>query len=389
MRGHWLWLGLLVAGCTGNIGDPPTAEVATDAPAVEPTGETEPTVLSPADASIYLSAIAPPLVGRVLDAEERALVEEEGGDAIPLVLAGWTTDERFPEAGRALIEKKLSVSGMRDGIDFRLPGNLAAHLVRSDGAWTGLLTSELCYGEDGEETPCDSGAPYNAGVLTTRGYLVSRASRFNLTRASTLLKAFACQNYPQAATLQPPIDKSRLIPMFQANTQDEQTVPEAANGFGNGAGCYTCHGQFSLHAQLFVRFDEEGIWQMDATGEQDPEGELGASFDGLMASHLSSPEEMALEHSQVFGIEVDNLAEAAQVIADSDVFYPCQVRNLLEYTLNLDASVDVDSELLERIALAARQVADSDPSFADLVVATFSDPGVIQSTLDSKPNEQP
>ncbi len=33
---------------------------------------------------------------------------------------------------------------------------------------------------------------------------------------------------------------------------------EAKSGFGNGFACYNCHSQFGAHAQLFVKFDEQG-----------------------------------------------------------------------------------------------------------------------------------
>ena len=124
-------------------------------------------------------------------------------------------------------------------IDFGLPGNLAAYLVKNDRPWSEIITASDCYDAAGKAIKCDSGAPYGAGVLTTRAILLSRSGRFNLTRASTITRTFACKTYPiDPEELQPRVDKTWLIDMFQANNPEEQTVEEARNGFGNGFGCY-------------------------------------------------------------------------------------------------------------------------------------------------------
>jgi hypothetical protein len=261
-------------------------------------------------------------------------------------------------------------------------------VVANDRPWSELLTSETCYDAEDQAIECDSGAPYTAGVLTTRGYLMSRASRFNLTRSSTLMRGFLCVGYPQDVGLQPRIEKDRLIPMFQAETAEEQTVEEAKSGFGNGAGCFTCHSQFSLHAQMFVKFDEQGLWQEAADGIQDPEGELGRSLNGLMASHLADPAEAREETSQFLGQEVANLAEAAKVLVEHPLFLGCAARNALEYGLMLDTSVDIDPDLLERIGEAA-SASDSDPTFGSIFVATFIDPDIVRATVVSLTGEEP
>ena len=80
------------------------------------------------------------------------------------------------------------------------------------------------------------------------------------------MRAFACRTYPMERDLQPPLEADLLIPMFRAETPEEQTVAEATNGFGNGFGCYSCHSQFGAHAQLFVKFDTSGVWHADADG---------------------------------------------------------------------------------------------------------------------------
>ena len=388
-----------VAACTGTVGTPtthtpaPSATAPAPSPsAAAPTASPSPTPsapvgfqvaeLSPADAETYLGLLVQPLVGRVLSAAEREQIVARGGAAVATIVTAWATEPGFAEAARRLVQQKLSVSGTKDGIDFELPGHLAAYVVRHDLPWSTLITADHCVSAAGERIACDTGAPYTAGVLTTRAFLTSRASRFNLTRSSALMRAFACRKYPLEDTLQPRLDRLSLIPMFQAQTAEEQTDPRAQSGFGNGFGCYTCHGQFSAHAQLFVKFDEQGRWHADADGQQDPAGELGRSRDGLMTSHLVDPTAAREERSQMFGRPVENLAEAARALVTSPVFVECAARNLLELALGLDPASDIDARLLTDIALGARRVT-AEPTLGRLLIQTFTHPRVVEATLKS------
>jgi hypothetical protein len=372
-------LACVLTACSGAITEPGPE------PLGGPAGSTEtaelPFVLSSAHTEMFLAKLAPPLVGRVLTRTERALISTAGGDAIESIVRAWTREPGFVQAARNLIELKLSVSGTRDGIDFGLPGNLAAYLVSQDLPWSRLLTDDKCRDAKGLEIACDSGAPFVAGVLTTRAYLASRASRFNLTRSSTMMKAFACRAYPQEDTLQPRLPKEVLIPMFRATSAEEQTDERAKSGFGNGLGCYMCHGQFSAHAQLFVKFDERGVWQKDATGLQDEKGELGRSLNGLMASHLVDPLKAKDESSQMFGHEVKNLADAARVIAKSPVFVECASQNVIEYGLGLTKPPAFEPTLLASIGVRARTMGSVDPSFATITVATLTHPEIQKSIV--------
>lgn len=397
LRLPWLVaMAALLGACIGDIGDHhegiedggenPSGGSGTPGGGTE--AFTDITTLSAEKTEAYLAKLAPPFVGRVLSADERAEIADKGGAAIEPVLLGWTEEPAFALAARALIEQRLNTSGSKQGVDMNLPGNLAEHVVSNDRPWSELLTSDVCYDAEGAEMECDTGAPYTAGLLTTRGYLMSRASRFNLTRSSTLMRGFLCVGYPQDESLQPRIDKERLIPMFQAETAEEQTVEEAKSGFGNGAGCFTCHSQFSLHAQMFVKFDDQGLWQETADGIQDPEGELGRSLNGLMASHLEDPAEAKEENSQFLGEEVANLSEAAKVLVKHPNFLACAARNTLEYGLMLDTSVDISTKLLERIGDAA-SASDSDPTFGSIVVATFIDPDIVRATVVALTGEEP
>lgn len=387
-----LVLAFALGACTGSVGSPePTAPAgvtsppprpAPSAPAAPPVPTYDVTTVSADDAEAYMALLVQPLVGRVLATTERTQLAARGGAAIAPIVRAWARDRGFAEGARRLVQQKLSVSGARDGIDFELPGHLAAYVVQRDLPWSTLITADYCVSREGSRIACDTGAPYTAGVLTTRAFLTSRASRFNLTRSSALMRAFACRKYPLDEALQPRLAKETLIPMFRALTAEEQTDPRAQSGFGNGLGCYTCHGQFSAHAQLFVKFDGEGRWRADADGLQDPAGELGRSTGTLMASHLVDPREAREERSQVFGAPVDNLAEAAAVIAASPVFAECGARNLLELALGLDAASEIDPRLLADIAAAARRDAP-DPTLGRLLIETFTHPRVVEATLKS------
>lgn len=384
VRRAMLFVALFAAACTGGAGEGDGS----DAPV--PSGdEAEDRVadLSAASVRLYLGQISPMLVGRVLNDSEIASIEDRSAAAIPDVLEGWRTEEGFFEAARTLLEIKLSVSGMRSGIDFGLPGNIVEHVVANNRPWSEILTSETCYDADDTPMECDTGAPFAAGVLATRAYLVSRAGRFNLTRAGTMMNTFACRKYPLEDELQPRLDKTMLIEMFRAESAAEQMDARAAGGFGNGFACYTCHGQFSAHAQPFVRFDRDGMWQEDATGLQNPDAQLGESFDGLSTSHMIDPENAKSEHSQMFGMPVDNLRQAAEVIAANPVFFQCSARNMLEYALDLNDAVGVDDSLVQDVA--DRAIArNPEPTFHDLLVVTFGHERVILTAVKNLEQEQ-
>ncbi|MGA9526294.1 MAG: hypothetical protein WBV82_32850 [Myxococcaceae bacterium] len=363
-----------------------TANQATVDHASKPVQESElpfePLEVSPAAVRVYLSQLAPMLVQRELTEAELSAVEWDGLAAVAPVLEAWTREPGFAEAARMLVSNKLSTGGVKDGIDFELPGNLAAYVAKNDLPLSTLLTAEYCVNAAGEKISCDTGAPFQAGVLTTRAYMKSRVSRFNLTRASTLMSVFACKEYPMSESFQPRLERTLLIPMFQANTVEEQTDPNAGGGFGNGAACYSCHGQFGAHAQLFVRFDSEGVYRPDATGIQDPAAEPGVSSKGLMTSHLQDPVSAASDASQILGESVENLAQAARVLVQSPEFWACQAENLLQYAFGITRANEFDPRVAQEIAEAARRDGTTEPSMGAFAVETFTHPRVIKAVIE-------
>jgi hypothetical protein len=334
--------------------------------------------LSTGAAQAYLTQLSPFLVERGLSPDELTRLRLEGGAALEPILTGWTQEAGFAQAARHLLSNLLAVGGARDGIDFELPGNLAAYTAAHQLPWATVLTADFCVDAAGARRACDTGSPFSGGgVLNTRAYLTSRASRFNLTRASTLLRAFACRGYPMEDGLQPRLPAASLIPLFQKNDD-----ASAGSGFGNGTACYTCHGQFSAHAQLFVKFDATGLWREAATGQQDPTGELGRSTGGLMTSHLLDAAGAKSEVSQFFGRPVQHLGEAASVLAHSEPFAQCQVRQLLAYATGLQKLDAIDDALVQEVALRATDLQRHAPTLTELVLETFLDGRVQKAILD-------
>lgn len=336
----------------------------------------------------YLKRIAPSFAGRSLTYEETQLIEAQGEDAIFPIIEGWTTGPGFGESIRYLIQTQLHASGSNNGIDFELPGNLAAEIANLDLPWTTILTADYCVAADGSHIDCDTGAPYAAGVLATRAYLSSNKGRFNLGRAKLMLETFACRIYPMETQVQIPLEKEILIPMFRAETADEQEVEEAEGGFGNGIGCYFCHSQFGAHAQLFVKYDAEGLYQPLASGLQNPDDELGRSFDGLYTSHMDDPADAGIEASQMFGEPVSGLREAAEVMADSRLFTECTVKNLIAKTFHLLAghSTDIEDDILAELADDVTAI-DDDPTIAQYVIEIFTDERVIRTVVNTLEGE--
>jgi hypothetical protein len=391
-----LLLGLALVACSSQPappgetpppeGTPPASPPAMPGPDAFPPSSIDWAALPVAHVEEYLRKLSPILVGRVLSAPDRAQIVVQAGEAIAPMVAAWVAEPAFVEAGRRFVEDLLSVSGKLETIDFGLPGNLAAYLVKNGRPWSEIITARDCYDAALRPIKCDSGAPYGAGVLATRAILLSRSGRFNLTRASTITRTFACKTYPLADDLQPRVDKTWLLDMFQANSPEEQTVEEARNGFGNGFGCYACHGQFSIHAQLFVRFDSSGIYRPNATGLQDtrPEAELGRSgMPGLMASHFRDADRAKVEGIEMYGKPVANLGEATRVLAAMPLFSECAAAKYLDHFLGvLSGQIKYDWRMFEEIGAKARQK-HADPTLADIVEALFTHPVVVRSLIAS------
>jgi hypothetical protein len=362
---------MLLAACTGDAALAPLTQ-SIEATTVYPPIETARAAVPPADALVFARAIAPMVVGRTLSAEEAAELERGGAVALRGLLELWVEEPGFAEMARDFVSVRLKASGTSEKIDGTLPGDLAAYLVKNHRPHAELVTADKCRSATGAAIACGSGAPFEAGVLTTRVFLAKAANRFNLKRARTLLQAFACSDYPLSQQLQPSLEPGVLLELFRND------LPPENDPFGNGAACYTCHSQFGAHAQAFVKFDSDGKWQGDATGLQAPDGELGASLKGLFASHLVEPAAAGSEATQYLGQSVSNLAEVARVLSEHPIYLECAARSSLAYVLALSDSEAkaLPAPVVAEIVTEAK-AREPQPTLARVVVEAFSHPSVV------------
>lgn len=336
----------------------------------------------------YMRYIGPSLIGRVLTDEEEMKLSAGAGDAVKPIIEAWVKDDGFVEAVKSMLEIRLGSNGQRGTVDFNLPGYIVRHVVKNNLPWSKVVTSDTCYDATDKAIPCDTGAPYTAGVLTTRGFLAGNEGRFNLGRARAMLLTFMCRDYPAETEIQPYIEKTRLKLMFRASNATEQMVAEVAGGFGNGLACFSCHGQFSSHSQPFVKFDKSGTWISDANGAQSMTGQLGESDRNLMASHFDVPAEAALESAQWFNAEIANLAEGAAVMSKNPAFQACAVQQLIDLGVGLDLGFDTKVKGLAVMGDFLTEIAKSvaatspDPTIQELAIATYSDVRVMAATLN-------
>lgn len=299
----------------------------------------------------YARQLSSQLAGRPLNASERAKIAAQGEAALPEIIQSWLSNPFFAKAYRSRIEMLIGTSGERDNVDFNLPGNLAQYIVTNKLPITEILTADYCVDAKGAKTQCDTGAPFAAGVIGTRGYLMAHAGRFNLGRANAMMSAFACTHYPMSQKLQPSIPKADLITNFRISTEEE-AKQAGSTGFGNGAACYTCHGQFSAHTQFFVKFDQAGVYKADATGLQSKDLEFGRSDNGLYASHFVEEKRAADETGDMFGTKGENLSAGMKTLSSNLQFMECMVKQVVIHAFNLDseASNKISDKFMEAVA---------------------------------------
>lgn len=337
-------------------------------------GNAEP---SPLALQIYARQLSGTIAGRPLKKDERTKLAAEGDAALPALLKGWMEEDFFARSFRSRVETMLGTSGKRDDVDFNLPGNLAAYVVKEKMPVANLLTADFCVDAEMKKIDCDTGAPYNAGVITTRGYMVAHNGRFNLGRAISMMNVFACAHYPMSSALQPYAAVDGLIENFRIQSEEEAKA-KGTTGFGNGSACYSCHGQFAQHTQLFVKFDDKGKFLADATGAQDANLEFGRGENGTYASHFEDKSEAASEFGDVFGARVDDLAAAGKVLTEHPAFVKCMAKNAITHALSLDseAGKNIDLKLLDKVS---ESISQDQPKVADIYLGALSHPLVIQA----------
>lgn len=328
---------------------------------------------SDADTAIsYLSLFSTQIAHRPLNEAETALIRAQGTNAFPQIVRAWYAEPQFVESAQMFIENLIRTGGVKGGVDMNMPGNLARDIARRERPYADLVTAATCVNAAGNSAACDTNAPFNAGVLTTKAFLVSKAGPYNISRAGKMISRFLCTSYPLPDMEEPKIQQSALIDQF-ATTAGKIT-------FGNGNNCYSCHSQFGHHAQFFVKFDLNGNYQAGATGVQNPAATDGFSANNTMTSHYRDPMRASNEASQIFGRSAANLGEAGRVLAENSRFLPCAVQNLMFHYMRLpQASVaSIKPELYIQIANQAKANSPN-PSFSHLLTAIINNQNVYDS----------
>lgn len=334
-------------------------------------------VLDPQDkpqALSYMSFLSVRLVGRSLNTTEINLLKAEGSKAFTSIVGNWVNEAGFAASMQIYTDTLMGTSGVSTAGDFNLPGYLAKDIVLKKKPYSELLTAQSCVNSTGQPIACDTQAPFTAGVLTTKAFLVTYKGAYNISRAGKLLKKFTCSSYPLSEADEPRLTQEELITQFA--TQAGKIT------FGNGNNCYSCHSQFGLHTQFFVKFDTNGVYKSIANGLQNTSTAVtdGFSTNSTYTSHLKSPARAQDESSRIFGRTARNLAEAAKIIVEHPRFKTCAVQNLMKYSLRLSdqdlASVNV--ALFEEIAKSAMLI-NTDPHFSDLVKSIVTNKHVFNS----------
>lgn len=338
---------------------------------------------SSSDILRYASEIAPLVAGRPLSLAEREKITKDGYQAFDPILKAWTQSPFFPRLARQMVVEFTRAGGKSESFDPELPGNLAEFLAREKRPYSELITANSCYDKTLTPIACDTGAPYTAGLLTTRSYLKAHVGRFNLSRAIGLMEDFICKGYPMPDDFQPREALESLIPLFARTSDVPETAPNSL-GFGR-ANCYNCHGQFSAHTQFFVKFDGSGLYHPDADGQQNVSlqpGESGTSQQNLFTSHFKDPNRSKLESSQIFGKPAANLREAAAVIVTTRQFRECAIRRVSAYGARLEKSkaLTIDAKKISELTDTLEQTT-LDPTFADLFYIVFKHPPYISAVL--------
>ncbi len=322
----------------------------------------------------YMSYLSVRVVGRPLNATEINLLKANGSNAFLQIASAWVSEPGFAASMQIYMDTLMGTSGVSSAGDFNLPGYLAKDIALKNRPYSELLTAQSCVNSAGAAIPCDTQAPFTAGVLTTKAFLTTYKGAYNISRAAKLLKKFACASYPLSDAEEPKLSEEELISQFA--TQSGKIT------FGNGNNCYSCHSQFGLHTQFFVKFDTNGVYKPLATGLQNTSTAVtdGFSTNSTYTSHLKAPLRAQDETSRIFGRPAKNLAEAAKIVVEHPRFKTCAVQNLLKYSLRLSdqdlASVNV--ALFEEIVKAA-VVNNPDPRFSDLIKSIITNKHVFSS----------
>lgn len=324
----------------------------------------------------YMSGFSHQIVHRPLTTQEISLIRTQGVQSFETITREWFNDPRFIDSAQFYVENLIRTSGQTNTVNMDIPGYLGRDIARRQRPYADLVTAPTCVNREGQTMACDSGAPFSAGVLTTKAYLVTKVGPYNIARAGKMVSQFLCTTYPLPETDEPRIALTDLIPQF--------ATVNGAITFGNGNNCYSCHSQFGHHAQLFVKFDLSGNYQASATGVQNPAATDGFSTNNTFTSHYRNAQRAAQESSQFLGQPAANLSAAGRVLAGNRRFLPCAVKNLMTHYMRLQPSVvtTIKPDLYMQIADRAKTY-NMNPSFSHLLTAIIANQAVFDSYVKS------
>lgn len=324
----------------------------------------------------YLNSFSTQIIHRPLNSQEITLIRSQGVNSFEPIVQNWFSDPRFIDSAQYFVENLIRTNGQTSTVNMDIPGYLGRDIARRQRPYADLVTASTCVNQSGQAMACDSGAPYSAGVLTTKAYLVTKVGPYNIARAGKMITQFLCTTYPLPETEEPRIAVGDLINQF--------ATMSGAITFGNGNNCYSCHSQFGHHAQFFVKFDLSGNYQAAASGLQNPNATDGFSTNNLLTSHFRTPQRAAGESSQMLGQPASNLAGAGRALAQSRRFLPCAVKNLMTHYMRLHPSVvtSVKPDLYIQIAERAKLL-NMNPSFSHLLTAIIANQAVFDSYVKS------
>jgi len=322
----------------------------------------------------YMGYLSTRIVGRPLNSSEISALKSSGSAAFGQIASAWSREPNFAENMQIYVETLLGTSGVSGIGDFGLPGYLAKEIAAKGKPYSELLTANYCVNGSGQTIPCDTQAPFNAGVLTTKAFLSTYGGAYNISRAAKMMDRFLCSDYPFSEAEEPRLTEQELIAQFSTRNG---TIT-----FGNGNDCYTCHSQFGWHSQFFVKFDGNGVYKAAATGLQNPSTSVtdGFSTDNTYTSHLKDPNRAKSENSRILGKPAKNLAEAAVILTQSPKFLSCAAKNMSKHFLRLSGNTlnGIHPALYEQIATQAKALSP-EPGFGDLLQAIITNPHVFNS----------
>ena len=81
----------------------------------------------------------------------------------------------------------------------------------------------------------------------------------------------------------------------------------------------------------------------------------------------------------MFGKSVENLKEAAAVVASQPTFAPCAAQRFLDFALGVNGAIDYDARIFEEVVLGA----SADPTLQQIVLELLTHPVVIGSVTAS------